>query len=131
MFCADIEKEDCIHGFANSMKLYDCKRQCDQEENCVIINFVTTVDFETGSCYLHSGSQRNLPTDNPYSVTCERVQTSSECTPCAVGKYKKITGQTVCSSCGKGTYQDETGQASCKACAENTYQNEGAFHQPL
>jgi len=123
-YCADASDDDgdCMYGFAGNMKLYDCKLQCDQQDNCNIINFITELNFEKGSCYLFSNVQKSLPTDNPSSVTCERIQTSSECTPCAVGKYKRITGQTVCSSCGVGTYQDETGQASCKACAENTFQ---------
>ena len=76
-----------------------------------------------GSCYLFSAAQKELPVNNPMSISCERVQTSSECTPCAAGKFKKSRQQTVCTPCVLGTYQDETGQAACKACDVQTYQD--------
>lgn len=123
MYCADGLEGNCLFGFVGTSKLFDCKAQCNLIENCQVLNFLTDTDFETGSCYLFSAAQKELPVNNPMSITCERVQTSSECSPCAAGKFKKSRQQTVCSPCILGTYQDETGQAACKACDVETYQD--------
>jgi hypothetical protein len=73
---------------------------------------------------LFTSQQVSLPEENTKSISCNKVQLTFECLPCAVGKYKRGSGQVGCSNCGIGTYQDETGQASCKACAANSFQDQ-------
>ena len=65
-----------------------------------------------------------MPQANPSSISCAKVQISSECSPCPAGTFQRTEGQISCQNCGIGTFQDEIGQASCKACEEQTYQDQ-------
>jgi len=38
-------------------------------------------------------------------------------TPCGVGKYQDLQGQSTCKICGTGTFQSVTGQTSCTKCS--------------
>lgn len=44
-----------------------------------------------------------------------------ECTPCNVGTYKHVIGDTDCIDCAAGTWKNITGPGTCTFCGMNTY----------
>ncbi|MBQ0013017.1 MAG: hypothetical protein KBS86_00380 [Proteobacteria bacterium] len=44
----------------------------------------------------------------------------SRCSPCGLGTYQNLTGQSSCNDCGAGTYQNNSGQTSCITCPSNS-----------
>jgi len=121
MTCADASV-DCQYGQGN-VQLQQCKDYCDTLDTCQIISFVASNDIY-GACYIYTATQLELPQANPSSISCAKVQISSECSPCPAGTFQRTEGQISCQNCGIGTFQDEIGQASCKACEEQTYQDQ-------
>ena len=122
--CAGALVEDCLYGREDRLTMQGCKQECNRLGDCVHFNFKTTNGAAVGSCYLYNAVQLQGDTEESDYTSCERVQTSFECVPCAEGKFLRVKGQRACQNCPVGTFQDETGQASCKACHQGQFQDQ-------